>query len=301
VSAAVLVVAAGAATAQAPAKVAATVNGAVITLADVEAALKARGPMATPPTEQQRRQMQLEALSMLIDDLIMQQFLRQQAPKVDPAEVSKRLAEMELGLKKQNKTLADFYREIGQSEAQVRANVLSMLQWVAYVKDKVSDADVKRYYDDNKEFFDQVKVRASHIVIRVAEAAAPADRQAAEAKLKALREEIVSGKLDFAEAAKKHSQCPSAPNGGDIGEFPRKWVVEEPFAKAAFALKLNEVSDVVQTDYGLHLIKVTGRNPGQPSDFAKIKDDVRELCIEEMRLALVGQQRKASQIKVELP
>jgi parvulin-like peptidyl-prolyl isomerase len=58
---------------------------------------------------------------------------------------------------------------------------------------------------------------------------------------------------------------------------------------------------VVQTDYGLHLIKVTGRNPGQPSDFAKIKDDVRELCVEEMRLALVGQQRKASQIKIEMP
>jgi len=302
-SAAILVVAVSAASAQAPAtpaKVAAVVNGEVITTTEVEAVLKSRTPTATPLTELQRKQMQLEALSMLIDDLVMQQFLRQHAPKVDPVEASKRLAEMEEGLKKQGKTLADFYRETGQTEAQIRGNMLSMLQWAAYVKDKVSEADVKRYYDENKEFFDNVTVRASHIVLRVPATATPAERQAAASRLQALRQEIVAGRLDFAEAAKKNSQCPSAPNGGDIGYFPRKWVVEEPFARAAFALKVNEVSDVVQTDYGLHLIKATERKAGQPSDFSKIKDDVRDICIEEMRLTLVAQQRKASQIKVEL-
>jgi peptidyl-prolyl cis-trans isomerase C len=299
-SAAILAVAVSAATAQAPAKVAAVVNGETITVADVEAVLKSRGPMATPPTELQRKQMQFEALSMLIDDLVMQQFLRQHAPKIDAAEASKRLAELEQGLKKQNKTLVDFYRETGQNEAQVRSNLISMLQWAAYVKDKVTDADVKRYYDENKEFFDQITVRASHIVIRVASTAPAAERDVAAAKLQALRQAIMAGKLDFGEAAKQNSQCPSAPNGGDIGYFPRKWVVEEPFARAAFALKVNDVSEVVQTDYGVHLIKVTDRKPGQPSDFNKIKDEVREICIEELRLSLVAQQRKASQVKIEM-
>src|SRR5262249_15479858 len=136
VSAAVLVLAGSTAAAQTPGtppRGAATVNGEGITLAGREGAPKGRGPPATPPPQLQRKQMQFEAVGMLIDDLVMQQFLRQHAPKVDPAEVSKRLAELELGLKKQNKTLADFYRESGQTEAQVRANVLSMLQWVAFV------------------------------------------------------------------------------------------------------------------------------------------------------------------------
>lgn len=292
---------AGGAGAQQSPKPAAVVNGETISFAEVEAWIKSRGPLPTPPTEQTRKQMQAEAVSLLIDDLVMQQFLRKYAPRIEPAEVAKRMAELEDGLKKQDKTLADFYKETSQTEAQVRTSVLNMLQWAAYVKDKVTDADVKRYYDENKEFFDQVTVRASHIVFRVAANAPPAERQSAMTRLQALRQQILSGQIDFAEAAKKHSQCPSAPNGGDIGTFPRKWVVEEPFARAAFALKVGEVSDVVQTDYGLHLVKVTDRKPGQPSDFAKIKDEVKEICIEEMRLALVTQQRKASKIEIHLP
>src|SRR5262249_35178493 len=155
------------------------------------------------------------------------------------------------------------------------------------VKTRVSDADLKRYYDENKDFFDQVTVRASHIVIRVPATGDPAkiaaDREAARAKLLALRQEIVAGKLDFAEADKKHSQCSSAPNGGDLGYFRRKWMLEESLAKTAFGLKVGEVSDVVQSDYGMHLIKVTDRKPGQPSEYEKIKDDVREFYVEEMR------------------
>jgi peptidyl-prolyl cis-trans isomerase C len=77
--------------------------------------------------------------------------------------------------------------------------------------------------------------------------------------------------------------------------------VEEPFARAAFALKVGEISDVVQTEYGMHLIKVTDRKPGQPSDYAKIKDEVLEFCAGEMRMALVAQQRKTARIEINLP
>jgi peptidyl-prolyl cis-trans isomerase C len=301
VSAAVLAILAGGGRSQAPAKPAAVVNGEAITFAEVEAVLKRHGPTPTPLTEAQRRTMQEEVVNLLIDDVIMRQFLRKNGPRIDPAELNKRLAELATGLQKEGKTLQDFYKETGQDENQVRTSLLNMLQWAAYAKDKVGEAEVKRYYDENKEVFDEVQVRASHIVLRVAANAPDAERQAAAARLRALRQEIVAGKLDFAEAAKKNSQCPTAPGGGDVGYFPRKWVVEEPFAKAAFALKVGDVSDVVTTDYGVHLIKVTDRKPGQPSDYAKTKEKVREICVEEMRLALVEQQRKASQITINLP
>ena len=176
-----------------------------------------------------------------------------------------------------------------------------MLQWNAYVKDHLTDADVRRYYEENKDFFDRIDVRASHIVIRLAAEAGGAERQSTRAKLQALRNEIVSGKIDFAEAAKKHSQCVSAPSGGDLGYFPRKFMVDEAFGRAAFALKVGEISDVVQSDYGMHLIKVTDRKPGQPSDYNKIKDSVREFCIEEMRLNLLAQERKQARVEVYVP
>jgi peptidyl-prolyl cis-trans isomerase C len=288
--------------AQTDAKPAAVVNGEAISADEIELVLKHAGPPpATPLTQQQKRQQQLEVLGMLIDDKLVEQYLRKQGAKVDPAEVDKQLAEMVKNLQQQNKTLADFCRESGQSEADVRKNITLMLQWNEYVKGRYSDADVKRYYDDYKDFFDQVRVRASHIVIRVAGGSGDAEAQQVRQKLAGLRQEILAGKLDFAEAAKTHSQCPSAPNGGDIGFFTRKWMVDENFARTAFGLKVGDVSEVIQTDFGFHLIKVTGREPGQPSDFEKIKEEVKEFYVEELRMQLINQQRKAAQIEINIP
>lgn len=278
---------------------AAVVNGEIIPAADVDAVLKLQGPSATPVSEAQKKQMRQEVLSMLIDDLLMQQFLKRHGAKVEPAEVNKRLAELESSLKTQGKTLIEFCKETNQTEVQVRNNLLSMLQWSGYVRDRVTDAVVKKYYEDNRDFFDQTTVRASHIVLRVPNTMTESERQAARTRLRNLRAEIAAGQLDFAEAARKNSQCPSAPAGGDIGPFPRKFVVEEPFARAAFAMKVGELSDVVETDYGYHLIKVTDRKAGQPSEFEKVKESVREFCVEELRQQLLADQRKTA--RVELP
>ena len=80
-----------------------------------------------------------------------------------------------------------------------------------------------------------------------------------------------------------------------------KFQVEEPFARAAFALKVGEVSDIVQTGYGLHLIKVTDRKAnGPPSDFEKIKEEVREACAMEMMNNLVARERQVAKIEINL-
>ncbi len=81
----------------------------------------------------------------------------------------------------------------------------------------------------------------------------------------------------------------------------RKWVVDESVARAAFALKVGEVSDVVESEAGLQLLTVTARNPGQPSNFEKIKDLVRENMAKEMWDNLVTQQRKVARIEVKQP
>ncbi len=283
------------------AKVVATVNGTPITSAELEGVLKKAGPKATAPTEAQKKEMQQEALTMLIDDQLMRDFLRKQGPPVDLAAVNKQMAELAEGLKKEKKTLADFLKEQNQTEAQLRADITGYLQWNAFVNQTVTEADIKKYYDDSKDFFDRVVVRASHIVVRIAADAPAPEREAVKAKLVGWRKEIVDGKVDFATAAKQHSQCTSAPNGGDIGFFPRKMAVEEPFARAAFALKVGDVSDVVQTDLGYHLIRVTDRKPGTPSDFSKIKDEVRELLVEELRMEILGKQRQTAKVEFSLP
>src|SRR5262249_35330294 len=157
------------------------------------------------------------------------QFLRGNAPPVKEADINKWLSELEKNLKSSGHTLQEFYKERGLNEQRIRENVHSMLQWVGYVNVHLSEADLKRYHADNRDFFDQVSVRASHILVRLPANATEADRQAAKAKLAGLRAEILAKKLDFAEAAKQHSQCPSKAQGGDIGYFPRKFAVEENF------------------------------------------------------------------------
>jgi peptidyl-prolyl cis-trans isomerase C len=280
-----------------PAKLAAVVNGEPIPMEEVERFLKDR-PVPPQLSDEQRRQLRFEIVGMLVDDHLLQQFLKTNAPPVKEADVNKWLVELEAGLKSQGHTLKEFYQERGVTEQQVRKNVSNMLQWVNYVNLKVTEADLKHYYEENKDFFDQVSVHACHILVRVAPTASPAERQAAKAQLQGLRQQIVSGKLDFSEAAKKVSQCPSKAQGGDIGYFPRKFAVEESFARAAFALKAGDISDVVETDLGYHLIKVVDRKQGQTSSFAKIKDEVREVAAEEMRQNLLAHQRKTSKIEI---
>jgi peptidyl-prolyl cis-trans isomerase C len=216
-------------------------------------------------------------------------------------EVDQRVAELVKALAKDNKRIEDFCRETGQTMAQLQARIVSQLQWRDYVKDRVTEKDLEKYYHEYKAFFDGDTVRASHIVLRVPPTSSPADRQAAYNKLAALRQDIAAGKIDFAEAAKQHSQCPSAPSGGDIGLIPRKWgMVDEAFARAAFNARVGEVTDVVQSEFGLHLIKVTERKPGKPSDFNQIKEQVREMYLEDLRQALIAQQHRTARVEIRM-
>ncbi|HTK78219.1 MAG TPA: peptidylprolyl isomerase [Gemmataceae bacterium] len=279
----------------------AIVNGEPIPRSLFDDAFKARPPVVTPLTAAQQRQIKEAIVALLVDETLVRQFLKKNAPPVEPAEIAKQMESLQKGLESQGKTVAEYFKETKQTEAQVRANITLMLQWNAYAAQKVTPAELKKYYADFKDFFDKTTVRASHIVLRIAPDATPADRDAARKKLADLRQEITSGKITFAEAAMKHSECPSAPKGGDLGFFPRKWMVEEPFAKVAFAMKVGELSDVVITDYGYHLIQVTDRKPGDATTFEDAQDEVRDCYIEEMKLAILADLRKSAKIEIKLP
>ena len=280
----------------------ALVNGEVIALSEVDAILKQRPTPLTPQTAGQLRQIRLEVVTALVDDLLVRQFMREYGPKVDPAEIARQFAALEATLKQKGQSLADYLKENNQTEAQLKANMLMLLQLDRYVKQNTTEADLKKYWEANKDYFDKTTVRTSHIVIRLSAASTPGERDKAKQKLQALRADISGGKLDFTAAAKEHSQCPSAPKGGDIGFISRKFQnVEEAYAKAAFAAKVGELTDVVETEFGLHLIKVTERKEGAASKFEQCLEDVRDSYAEELRIALLNQLRKRAKVEITLP
>jgi peptidyl-prolyl cis-trans isomerase C len=297
----VLVGLAGIARAQTdPKAIVATVNGRSFTLGEVEAVLKTR-PLPIQLPKEKTQQMRFEVVCMMIDSYLWEQYLHKNGPSVK-AEVDKYMAEAEAEANKKGKqSLADFCKEEGQTIERLREIVTLEFQWATLARQKISDADVKHYYDENKDFFDGVRVHASHILIRVAANASEADKQAAREKLLAIRAHLVAGTLDFADAAKRYSQDATAAQGGDLGTFPRKMFYDETLSRTAFSLPEGGISDVVQNDYGLQLVKVVERKPAeQPSEYEKIKDFVRDFCTDELRAATLQKLRKEADIKISM-
>ncbi len=266
------------------------VNGVQITMAEVEGAVRMAGPIPPNLPEPQRHMRMVQGLGMIIDNMLMKQFLEKQTAPINPAEVDKHVASIEAGLKEQGKSMAEFLRDSNRTPEQLKAEIADYLRWSAFTAAKVTDADVERFYKDNKDVFDKVSVRASHIVLPIPPNASEADKSKVREKLQEIRMMLQNDpKADFAELAKQYSKDPQASPGGDVGWFPRKWVFEESFSRAAFSLQVGQISEIVETEFGYHLIKVTDRKPGEKSEFAKVKEAVRDFYLEDLRQQILGE------------
>jgi peptidyl-prolyl cis-trans isomerase C len=279
----------------------AVVNGEPIPRADLDAALAQRPPVVTPLTTAQERELKEEVLQTLIDERLIRQFLTKAMPPVAKEDLDRQIGSLQRGLAAQGKPLDDYLKESHQTMEQLRATIALMRQWQAYAATKTTESDLRTYFTDNRDFFDKTTVHAHHILLRLAPDAPPAEREAARQKLAALRADIVAKKITFADAAAKNSQCPSASRGGDLDFIIRKWMVEEPFAKAAFALKVGEVSEIATTDFGLHLILVTERKAGTPATFDAVAEQVLECVREELRQTTLRDLRRSAKVEIKLP
>ena len=140
-------------------KVAATVNGEAITAAELDAAVGQLPPAEAPLSAAQKQQQRADVLQLLIDDRLVRQYLRQHGPKVDPAEVDRQFAALEGSLKKQDKTIDAYLKECGLTAAQAKENFLRMLQLARYTEAKATDAELRSYFEANRDFFDKTTVR----------------------------------------------------------------------------------------------------------------------------------------------
>lgn len=142
---------------------------------------------------------------------------------------------------------------------------------------RLNEADVRSYYEQNAaRLSGPEERRASHILIAVAKDAAADQRQQARAKAEELLAQARKAPESFAQLARKHSQDPgSAPNGGDLDYFGRGAMVKS-FEDAAFALKKGEISGVVESDFGFHIIRVTDIKAPKQKSFAELRASLEE-------------------------
>jgi peptidyl-prolyl cis-trans isomerase D len=139
----------------------------------------------------------------------------------------------------------------------------------------INEQDLKSYYDQNVERLSgKEQRRASHILITAAKDAPAAEREKAKARAQELLSEVRKNPAQFAEIAKKNSQDPgSAASGGDLDFFSRGAMVK-PFEDAAFAMKKGDISDLVESDFGYHIIQLTDVKSPKQRSFEDLRAEI---------------------------
>jgi peptidyl-prolyl cis-trans isomerase C len=165
-----------------------------------------------------------------------------------------------------------------KTELRTQLSINKLMESEASSAPAVTDTDVKDYYDKNPERFKQPEqVRASHILFKTDgdEAAKKKARASAESVLKQAK----SGK-DFAALAKEHSSDGSASQGGDLGFFAKEKMVPE-FSNAAFAMQPGQISDIVESQFGYHIIKVTERKASEMVALDQVSPQVKQFLAQQ--------------------
>jgi peptidyl-prolyl cis-trans isomerase C len=175
-------------------------------------------------------------------------------------------------------------KSVGMSPEQLRAKMLEEATAEAVLerelKINITDADVKKFYDENPAKFEQPEmVRASHILLSTKDASTggeltEAQKQAKRKLMEDLLKRARAGE-DFAKLAKDYTEDPGSKETGGEYTFPRGKMVPE-FEAAAFSLKTNQVSDIVTTQFGYHIIKLSENIPAKKVELAKVSQDIKD-------------------------
>lgn len=237
----------------------ATVNKAPITQRDVDLELLISGIKAPTPEDRQA------ALDRVIDRQLIASTIEAKGSDPLAEDVENLVQFIRRGIESGGDTVDNVLGKLKLTEADVRNSARMTVHWNAHVLRTINDRDIRAYFEKHRDQFDGTQVRIRQIVRTIPADSPPAAIQEAEQLLKDLRQKIEAGQLDFAEAAKTHSQSPSGKNGGEIGLIRYQGDVPGSVAEAAFSLKAGQLSPVIRSNVGVHLVQALERKPGELS------------------------------------
>jgi len=287
-----------------------TVNGAKITEGQIAKILNARMEQLAgriPPNmkEQYTQQMRKRIMEQLIIEEILAQKEREKNISVSPSELEEQISKH---LAQQNLTIDEFkslLKAYGTTYSDYEQNMLKKLMFEKLMEGEFvgkiippTDEQIKAYYDENIGMFGEPeKVHTKHILIMPAKDSNDPNQAKAQARAKAeeLLKQLKAG-ADFNDLATNNSQCPSAKDGGDLGEAPKGSFVPE-FEKAAYALKPDQISDVVETQFGFHIIQLVKHIDANTTSFEDAKAQIIETLTDKQKNEVVISYIK--QIKAE--
>jgi peptidyl-prolyl cis-trans isomerase C len=272
---------------------------------------------------EKRTEARSEVLQFLTENLLIDQYLTQNKLTVDAKEVNARVEQVKAEVKKGGQEFDKFLTQMFLSETDLRAEIECALRWDKFVDQQATDKALRDLFEKNRSIFDGSQMRVRHILLEVpannAQAADQAkvklalfkkqlENQAATevAKLPTSADNLTKEKTRskaledvFVVLAQKESACPSKKEGGDVGWFLRSGTMLEPFAKEAFSLKPFQLSNVIQTEAGYHLLLATDHRPGRETKFEEVRTVVRDVFTERLRELMVSRLRPGARIVLQ--
>lgn len=296
-------------------RVAATVNGDVITLRELErtagsALTEADALPPGPQRDKARAQALRSAFDLLVADRLFQQQVKALDLGVSDAQVD---AQVE-AIKKQNgfdeATLDRALQAQGMDRTAFRAKLrtqlenFAVLQYKVGGRVKVTDQELENYYRSHpQEFEGDDEVRVRHIFLPLPENAGAAEVKRVEEDGTRVLQRLKSGE-DFGKVARQVSRGPSAEDGGELG-WLKRGTIQRQLEEASFSLKVGQLSGLVRAGPGIHIVQVEERRKGVDRAFADIKESIRDRLVDEQadgyRQQYVAELRRDALIEARLP
>jgi len=269
-------------------KTVATVDGEVILMSEYERRAKPvieeyEKVLTGSDKEIKIKELKEKILEQMIDEKILIHEAKKRKTRVNKKEIQDGIGE----IRKRFGTEEEYNQELarqGLSEEEFKEQVKEQLMVIKLIDQEVkakvvppTDSEIEDFYKQNEsEMVEPEQVRARHILIKVDE---NTDKKEALKRIKDILKEVKKGKTSFAELAKKYSEGPTAPRGGDLGFFIRGQMVRK-FEEAAFALKVGEISDVVETEYGYHIIQCIEKKASEKKSLEEIREYLRNFIFQ---------------------
>ncbi|MBD3308724.1 peptidylprolyl isomerase [candidate division KSB3 bacterium] len=257
-------------------EVIATVNGEEIYQSEIDFIMEtfvmpqvqAQNPNQELP-EAQKQQVEQNIINQLVTQKVLLQKAAELGITADEAQVDQRMEAIKA--QQTDDIPEDQLRELIANEMVIQ----NLIQQEVIDNLTISDEEAQQYYDEQPEQFNEPEqVQASHILIKVAPDATQEEKDTAKEKIDEVLAKAQEGE-DFGELAKEYSEGPSGAQGGDLGFFPRGSMVQ-PFEDVAFSLDIGEISDVVLTQFGYHIIKVTDKQAERKIPFEEAKERLKQ-------------------------
>ncbi|MFW5783021.1 MAG: peptidylprolyl isomerase [Spirochaetota bacterium] len=270
----------------------ASVNGVEISEEEYEQAVTQTqdrlAQQGQPVAEGELETLRADVLDQLIAEELLYQEAQDQGIALEEGEVDSQIQQMraqfdsdegwQQALETNGVTEEELREQIGRN-----ALIQQLISTAVPEPGEVTEDEIQDFYDENPEFFEQgEQISARHILIDTQELESEAEIEDARQRAEDVRQELIDG-ADFATVAQERSEGPSATRGGDLGTFGRGQMVPA-FEEAAFALEEDEISQVVESEFGFHVIQVTEKMESGLAPVDQVSQSIRQY---------LGQQKQA--------